>query len=175
MGSENSKKIINNEFDYSNCLPTIECVTYLIQYIFNVYDNFLKLQTEDEEKNKPLKVEYKEWKYKKSYGEKFEVYIREKTYNNIICKDFVSFQSAVNEGNLKNVLGLTIRLNLDYKRGTGENLDEYENSFYISFEPNNVIFARKSNHIEEDINQIETNIKTILEKFPTINTIFCTK
>lgn len=175
MNNENIKSVINNEFDYSNCLPTIECVTYLIQYIFNVYDNFLKLQVEDEERNKQFKPEYKEWKYKKSYGERFEIYIKGKTYNNITCNDFLSFQSAVSGGYLKNVTVLTITLNLDYSRGTGKNLDEYENSFYISFEPNNITFARKSNHVENDIDQIETNIKTILERFPTMNTIFCTK
>lgn len=173
--NQNTQSVVNNEYDYSNCLPTIECVTYLVKYMSDVYDNFLKLQMEDEENNKQFKPEYKEWKYKKSYGEKFEIYIKEKTYNNLTCKDFASFQSAVADGNLKNITGMTIKMDIDYKRGIGEKLDEYENSFYVSFEPSNITFARKSDHIESDMNQIENNIKAILEKFPILNTIFCTK
>lgn len=167
--------VINNEFDYSNCLPTVECVSYLVKYMYEIYEKFLNLIIEDEEKNKQFKYEYKEWTYKKSYGEKFEVYIREKTYNNITCKDYNSFASAISDGNLKNVTSLTIKLDLDFKRGVGDNLTEYENSFCVDFEPYNTIFARKSNNIDSNINQIENNIKMILEKFPTVNTIFCTK
>ena len=167
--------VINNEYDYSNCLPTVECVSYLIKYMYEMYENLLNMINQDEEKNKQFRPEYKEWTYKKSFGERFEVYIKEKTYNNITCKDYNSFVSAVADGNLKNVTGLSIKLELDFKRGTGDNLTDFENSFYVNFEPFSTTFARKSNNKDSNMDQIENNIKMILEKFPTYNTIFCTK
>lgn len=170
-----NKIVINNEFDYSNCLPTAECVSYLVKYMYEVYENLLNMMNQDEEKNKQFKREYKEWSYKKTYGDRFEVYIRERTYNNIICKDYSTFISAIEDGNLKNVIGLSIRLDLDFRRGKGEDLTDFENSYSVIFEPFSIIFARKSNNKDSNMNQIENNIKLILDKFPTCNTIFCTK
>lgn len=170
-----NKMIINNEFDYSNKVPTIEAVSYLVQYMDNIYDSFLTLVCEDEKKNEPLKDEYRNYDYKKSYGTRFEIYIRLKTYNNITCRGYKEYMSAVDDGNMKNILGLEINLDLDYKRGKERNLEEHENSFSIIIKPYEFIFARKSSHNEPNMNQIENNINEILDKFVTINTIFCTK
>ena len=177
MSSEsiNNSVVINNEYDFSNCLPTVEYVSYLVKYMDSVYDNFIKLAKEDEEKNKQFKIDYKEWNYKIDYYKDFEIYIREKTYNNITCNDYNSFQSTVNSHNLDNVLSIKINMKLDYKRGKGLDLDSYENSFYILFEPFNITFSRKSNNNDTNMNLIETNIKEILSKFPSMNTVFCTK
>lgn len=170
-----NKMIINNEFDYSNKIPTLETVSYLIKYMDSVYDTFIKLTEEDEKKNEPLKDEYRNYDYKKSYGTRFEIYIRLKTYNNISCKRYKEYQSAVDDGNMKNILGLEIKLNLDYKSGKARELEEHENSFSIIIKPYEFIFARKSSHNDSIMNQVENNINEILNKFTTINTIFCTK
>lgn len=167
--------VINNEYDYSNIVPTQEMITYLVQYCDSVFKQFMALVYEDEKRNEQFKQEYKNYNYKKSYGESLEIYIREKSYNNITCKDFASFQSAVNDGNLKNVSDLDIKLQLDYKRGREDSLVDYENSFSILFKPYEITFARKSNHNEANMNQIETTINEILKKFPVANSIFCTK
>lgn len=171
----NNITIVNNEFDYSNVLPTIECVKYLVQYCDNTYKQLLNLVEQDEEKNKQFKPEYKEYNYAKSYGARFEVYIREKSYNNITCKDYNTFETAVNNGDLKNILGLEIKMELDFKRGNGNNLEEYNNSFVILFNPYDIKFARKSDHIESNMNEVENQINNILKSFPVANSIFCTK
>ena len=170
-----NKMIINNEFDYSNKVPTIEAVSYLVQYMDNIYDSFLKLTEEDEKKNEPFKDEYRNYDYKKSYGTRFEIYIRLKTYNNITCQGYEEYRLAVQDGNVKNILDLEIKLDLDYGRGKGRDLEEHENSFSIIIKPYDFIFARKSSHNEANMNQIENNINEILDRFTTINTIFCTK
>ena len=135
----------------------------------------IRLMNEDEEKNKQFKPEYKQYTYKKNYGTRFEIYIREKTYNNISCKDLVEFESAVKDGNLKNINSMEIKMDLDFRRGNGNNLEDHENSFTVKFEPYKIIFARKSNYIDQEINQVESAIKQILDKFPKVNSIFCTK
>ena len=61
MNEENKKNIVNNEYDYSNILPTIDNITYLVAFCDNIYNQFLKLIEADEEKNKPFKEEYKEY------------------------------------------------------------------------------------------------------------------
>ena len=173
--NEEELTVINNEYDYSNCIPTIECITYLVQYCDNVYRQFTELVIADEKKNEPLKYEFRNYNYRKSYGERFEIYVKEKSYNNITCKDFATFQKAVSDGNLKNVDSLEIKMNLDYKRGKNSSLVDYENSFVIIFKPYEITFARKSNHNEFNMGEIENNIKDILNKFPVVNSIFCTK
>lgn len=170
-----SQAVINNEYDYSNVLPTVEAISYLIQYCDQIYKQLRKLVDEDEEKNKQFKQEYKDYMYKKSYSELFEIYIREKSYNNITCKDYATFVAAVKDGNLNQVAEIDIKLDLDFERGKGNNLEKHENSFAIIFKPYDIKFARKSNHNDPNMNQIENQINDILKKFPIVNTIFCTK
>ena len=86
--SFSSQAVINNEYDYSNIVPTVEAIAYLVQYCDQMNKQLTKLVEEDKEKNKQFKSEYKEYMYKKSYGQEFQVYIREKSYNNITCKLF---------------------------------------------------------------------------------------
>ncbi len=47
--------VINNEYDYSNIVPAVENITYIIQYCAQIYNHFLKLSEEDENKNERLK------------------------------------------------------------------------------------------------------------------------
>lgn len=170
-----TKSVINNEYDYSNILPTIEYIDYLVKYCDNAYNQLNKLVEEDEEKNKKFKPEYKEFNYAHSYGAKFEVFIREKSYNNITCKDYNTFVTAVKDGNLNEIMELEIKVDLDFRRGIGNNLEDYENSFTIIFKPYDIKFARKSNHNEPNMNQLEDQINTILKQFPVANCVFCNK
>lgn len=173
--NEDEPSVKNNEYDYSTIIATPEAITYLVQYCDSTYKKFVALIDEDEKRNEQFKQEFKNYNYKKNYGERFEVYIREKNYNTITCKNLIAFQSAVNDGNLTNVSSLEIRMNLDFKRGKGNDLTDHENSFIIIFKPYEITFTRKSSHNEVKMNQIENGIKDILNKFQTVNTIFCTK
>ena len=170
-----SQAVINNEFDYSNIVPNVEMISYLVQYCDQVYKKLIKLVEEDEEKNKQFKSEYKEWNYKKSYGQQFKVFIRGKNYNNITCKDYSQFMSAVNGGNLNDTNGVDIRLCMDFFRGKGENIVEHENSFTMSFKPYDITFIRKSNYNDPNMNKIEEQINLIFKQFPVANSIFCNK
>lgn len=167
-----SQAIINNEFNYSSVIPTIEAISYLINYLYNKYVEFNNLVIRDEEKNKPFKLEYKDFQYKKSYGQLFEVYIVEKTYHNITCKDYDTFLSAVKDGNLKNINSLTVKMCLDFFRGKDNNLVEHENSYVINFKPFGTIFARKSNFNDDMMNNLENDINNILKQFPALDCIF---
>ncbi len=64
--SFSSKAVINNEYDYSNVLPTAEAISYLVQYCDEMNKQLTKLVEQDEEKNKQFKPEYKEFMYKHS-------------------------------------------------------------------------------------------------------------
>lgn len=167
--------VICNEYDYSNSVPTVENITYIIQYCDQIYNHFLKLIEEDESKNEKFKYEFKNYNYKESYRQKFEVKIRQKNNNNIYLKNYSLFVEALNSGKLLNIDSLEISLNLDYKRGKIDNLNNHENSFNITFKPYKINFIRKSNYKETYMDQIENNLNEILKKFPVANTIFCSK
>lgn len=173
--SFSSRDVINNEFDYSNVVPTIEAISYLVQYCDQMNKQLTKLVEEDEEKNKQFKSEYKDYMYKKSYWQEFQVYIKEQSYNNITCNDYESFLSAVKGGNLNQVAGLDIKLCMNFSRGKEEKLDEHENLFTIIFNPYDIKFARKSNHKDPNMDKIEEQINLILKQFPVANSIFCNK
>lgn len=173
--NSNEKVIINHETDYSNALPTVEIITYLVKFCDNLYKQLVSLFEEDEKKNEQYKEEFKEYKYKKMYSTRFVVRIREKAFNNIECKNYEEFTSAVSNGDLKQVDKLEIILDLDYKRGRGTNLEEHNNSFVISFNPYNITFARKSNKNDSDMDQIEEQIKKVMDQLPIANSIFCDK
>lgn len=170
-----AQKVINNEFDYSNVIPTIEAVSYLVEFCDKINKQFTKLVEDDEEKNKQYKYEYRDYMYKKSYAQGLEVYIREKSYNNITCNDYESFVSAVDDGNLNQVDSVDVKLCLDFSRGKSEKYEDHENSFSIIFRPYEITFARKSNHDDPSMNKIEEQINSILKKFPVANSIFCNK
>ena len=83
--------------------------------------------------------------------------------------------AKLNDGNIKNLRGIDIKLCLDFKRGNGSNLVDYDNLFKITFEPYNITFIRKSNHNDEIMDQIEKKIVATMNQFQVINTIFCSK
>lgn len=172
---EEENKIILNEYDYSNAIVNKEYISYVIKYLDDVFRNFINLIKLDEEKNDKLKLEYRNYQYKKKFSEVFEISIKTKNYNIIRCNSFSEFEQLVKLGNLDNINELDIRLCLDYKSGLYNSLVDYNNLFDIKIKPYDIKFIRKSNHKEESINQIENNIDEMLKKFPTINTIFCTK
>jgi len=172
---EENEETINNEYDYSNILPSAENIGFLVQYCEQVYNQFTKLVDDDEQRNEKLKYEFQDYKYKKCYGEQLEIIIKSKNYNNITCKNYSSYIETVKNGQVNNLNGLEINLDLDYKRGKKDSLKNYDNSFKIIFKPYEINFIRKSNHNESDMNNIEKNINEILNKFPKYNTIFYTK
>lgn len=175
MNEENKKDIINNEYDYSNILPTISSITYLVAFCDNIYKQFIEIMAKEEKKNKPFKEEYKEYNFKKVYSNSFNVEIKMQPFNILECKDIEDFKSAINNGNLKKVAALNIKMNIDFQRGIGNNLKKHENSFIISFNPYDIKFKRKSNFSDPNMTKIEDNIKVILNKFGVANTIFCDK
>lgn len=168
---------ISRKFDYSNSIPEIEFISYLVQYCDYYYKQLSRLFDEDEEKNTKLKSEYKFFYYKKSFNSKFEVAIREKgnSFSNLSCKTYDSFVEAINSGHLNNVESVIINLDLSFKRGKDMQTKEHENLFKISFKPYNIVFTRKSNYADSSMDQIENVINEILKRFRVQNTIFCSK
>jgi len=168
------ENVINNEFDYSNIIPEAESILYLVKYFENTWNQFLNICEEDEKRNQPLKYEFQNYNYKKGYS-RFEIYIREKSYNNITCKSFNSLMDIVKSGQLKNVKSLEIIMELNYRRGKQYELVEHENTFRVIFKPYEILFTRHSNHNESGMNMIENDINEIMKKCKTANSIFCTK
>lgn len=173
--NEDEPSVVHNEYDYSNVVPTIESITYLAQYLSSVYKQFISLVEEDQKKNEQFKEEYRHYSFKRMFSERFAITIMQKSFSTITCKDFTSFQSAISDGNVNNVRSLDIVMQLDYRRGVGNNLVDHENLFHIIFKPYEITFTRKSSHNEFQMNQIEKDVKDIFSQIPALNTIFCTK
>lgn len=167
--------IINNEYDFSNIVPTIEGIDYLVNYCYKMYNNLLNLCQSDEDRNKQIKYEFQHYDFKKHYTTNFEVYISDGNYKSTTLNSYDTFKEAVNKGLVNNVKKLKITLDMSYKRGDNNQMVEYNNTFIISFEPYLINLTRKANHNEENMQKIENDLISILKRFPTVNTIFCTK
>lgn len=167
---------ISREYDYSNSVPEVQNILFLAKYCYSYYVQLIKMCEEDEEKNRILKSEYKDFLYKKSFSSKYEAAIREKdVFSSLSCKTYDSLVEAANSGHLKNVESVVITLDLSFRRGRDMATKEHENLFKISFKPYNIVFIRKSNYADSSMDNIENVINEILKKFRVQNTIFCTK
>ncbi len=167
---------ISREYDYSNSVPEAQNILFLAKYCYSYYVQLIKMCEEDEEKNRILKSEYKDFLYKKSFSSKYEVAIREKdVFSSLACKTYDSLVEAANSGHLKNVESVVITLDLSFRRGKDMATKEHENLFKISFKPYSIVFIRKSNYADSSMDKIENVINEILKKFSVQNTIFCTK
>lgn len=167
---------ISREYDYSNSVPEAQNILFLAKYCYSYYVQLIKMCEEDEEKNRILKSEYKDFLYKKSFSSKYEAAIREKdVFSSLSCKTYDSLVEAANSGHLKNVESVVITLDLSFRRGRDMATKEHENLFKISFKPYNIVFIRKSNYADSSMDNIENVINEILKKFRVQNTIFCTK
>ena len=164
--------LVNNKFDYSNSVPTVLAMIHLVKYLYNNYEQYLWLVTEDE---KEYEKTHKYYNYEKTYRLIFDVRIRERNYSIITCKSTSEFEKAVEDGKLDNIDSMEIRLILDYRKPNTPDYIMYNNFFVIQLKPFDITFLRKSNYNQLDMNAIENNVNEILRRFTTINSIFCTK
>lgn len=163
---------INNMFDYSNSIPTIKDVKHLVKYMFNIYEQYLWMVTEDEKK---YKQEHKYYIYESHHSLIFDVRLREKNYITITCKSYSEFEQCVKDGKLDNIDSMEIRLIIDYKNNYTKDYIMYNNNFTVCLKPFDISFYRKSNYDKLEMNAIESGINEILKRFMSINSIFCTK
>lgn len=168
---------ISNEYDYSNIVPDISSVSYLVQYCNSLFQYFMNLMTEDEAKNERLKYEYREYSYKKLYDTNFSIIAKDagSVLAKAEYKNYESFSTAIAEGHINHLGKLIIELNLSYSSGKDGALVKHENKFCITFAPYDIKFSRSSNMKDSNMDEIENNINEILKKFNVQNTIFCTK
>lgn len=171
--------IVNPEYDYSNIIPDKEYIKVLIRSCEEMYKRLQDLFKKDEEKNERLKYEYRNYEYKKHFETDFSIDIRETGIGDGSLGQHLNFTDSNTFSDYidrkVNLDSLVINLNLSYKRGSDGNEKAHLNSFKISFKPYNIKFKRKSNYNDEVMNQIESYLKSILDKFMTKNTIFCNK
>lgn len=167
--------VISNEKDFSNIIPTVENISILIQYCDQIYNQFVKLIEDDENRNSKIKYELQNYSFKKCFGEGLEIIIREKNFNTITCKNYNSYIELYKNGQLNNLDSLEVNLELNYQTGMNGSLITHENLFKIKFRPYEISFIRKSNFKNFNMERIENTIIDILQKFPVANTIFCTK
>lgn len=175
MSEKFTSAVVYKEYDYSNAIPTVNDVFRLIKLCDYLNHQLALLVKEDEEKNAPFKLEFKNYMYKKSYSQKYEILIRGDSFQSIYCRDIDTFISAHKNGSLKRVNELVITLNLDFYRGKGGQEVEHDNSFLITFKPNNIKFVRQSNHEDSTMDQVEKQLDTIMSEMAVANSIFCDK
>lgn len=173
--NEEVETIIEKKYDYSNAIVTESDVSYIAQCCDQIYRQFCNLINEDEKNNERLKIEYRQYNYKKSYGVRFLISIKNKDFKVTECSDYVVFMEYVKNGKLKNIESVEIELALNFKRGREGSLNEHENLFRIFFRPYEIKFTRKSNYHEDSMDKIENYINDKLSKLPVVNTIFFSK
>ncbi len=167
--------VVDHSFNYSNIIPTPEGIAFLAHYCEELYTQFNILVNQNMQKNEMYHPDQRVYEYYKHFKCEFTITLKQKGLNNIICKSYKAFMEAVNSGKANNLNGLDVIMDLSYKRGSGNDLKDYRNDFKVIFRPYDIVFYRKSNHDEDNMNQIENSINSIMQQFPVANSIFCTK
>lgn len=105
-----------------------------------IFINSFTISRKDEEKNCQFREEYRNYEYRKDFNSGFYVFIREKNSQNISCDDKEDFIAAIEDGNLKQVSSISIRLELHFSKGNSYRLESHKNVFLIAFEPYSIRF-----------------------------------
>ncbi len=171
---ELKEEIIINDFDYSNIVPVIDGVNYLVQYLYSCYMDYLGLLEEGKRRNESLSYEYRNYDYKDSFS-KFRVSITKKDNGMINCNNYEQYLNLVQSEKTMRLKEVEISITMNYERGQGRNTITCKNSFVVKFAPYDITFQRKSNYKDEYMDKIENFTNEILNKFNRVNTIFCSK
>jgi hypothetical protein len=172
---ESIEKTINNKYDYSNAIVGNEQFMYIVNYFENIMKNFSDILDKEEEKNSTLKYDYKHYDYKRTFSTGFKINLRNDKVGYKDYSDINVFKEDFNNKLLTNLENVSLVLDLTFQRGIGTNLPYYTNKFKVEFRPYEIVFSRESDHNVMIMNQIENNIKSMLDQLPVVNTIFCSK
>ena len=169
-----SPATIKNNHDHTNLLAVREYVDDLVKYCFGIYASFQKTQAEEEQRNERLKLEYREYQFRKSYSAHCEVVIYAGGQRTEFT-DYANFQSAMLGGMILGVDYLQISLNLSHYVGKYDSRDEHQHEYTIRFEPAKSYFLYAANMDDQNMNIIETLIEVCLNSFPASITILSKK
>ena len=168
-----TKDIIENTYNFSDTIITVEVIDYIAKYFQSIIDYYEKLFIEDEQKNEKLKYDFQNYSYKKSYNTGLDITIGSKEYSSIHCNNYNSFKQMINENKAKNLGFFNIELSINYKSGNNNNLIEHNNNFSIKMKPYDIIFKCSSNNSDSEMNNVEEYIiNEIFNKIPHVPTIF---
>lgn len=168
---ESKAAAISEQKEYTNLLAVREYVDDLVKNCFSLYDSFVKTVQEDEAKNEPLKMEFRNYKFYHDYSSECQIYVHTQSGGKFY-KDYTNFSNALAGGIIQGVISLEIRLNLSYKSGAFDSLIDHEHEFKIKFRPESTTFIYNSNFDEEAMKGIYNKILEKLDAFPVTNTIF---
>ena len=104
--------VINNEFNYSNAIPVVKNMSYIVDFCDDVFNKFMNLVNEEKIKNERLKYEFRNYLYQEHYGNR-----NKKGYETTSYKNYSSFINAINNNQINNISSLEIKLGLSFYRG----------------------------------------------------------
>ncbi|MCQ2571216.1 MAG: hypothetical protein MJ154_03140 [Candidatus Saccharibacteria bacterium] len=158
--------------NYSNLLPVREYVDDLVKNCFALYDSFSKTIQEDEARNEQLKFDYREYNFHHSYAADCSVHVYRKAGGSNDYKTYDAFSMALNSGNIRAVRTFTLRLNMSFRRGKNNALDDHDHVFEIKMTPDGSTFSYEANYNDPVMNDIRDKLIEKIEGFPATTTIF---
>ena len=147
---------INNSYDYSNLICNYSNINKIIEFSNSIYSRFEKLIINNSDVLRKL------------FFNGFEVLIINKDYKTLIFKTYDDYFYAFKEDFIKQVLSVTIDVNLSYQKDD----IEYNNVFKIIIKPYDIKFCRLSDHDELTMTQIEESFRRLLDRLPKEESIF---
>lgn len=161
---------INGIYDYDNVVITEDNIKTLIKYIFDVASYFEQCAKMDEEKNEPLKLEFRNYSF------------RERTINSSVSitmgkndyrfNNYYTFQNFCNTNKLKNISYIYIYLTINFSTGMRNELIDYDSKINITIKPFKINLTRKSNIPYDKIDKFESDLKSMFDSFQKVDSIF---
>lgn len=156
--------------EYTNLLAVREYVDDLVKYCFGMYDSFDKTVKDDEARNEQLKYELRTYQFHHSYSAECSVHVYANSSTDY--KTYDAFASALNNGHIQGINDLTLRLDLSFRRGSYNQLEDHDHKFTIKFSPELCKFSYEANYDDPAMTAVRDKLIGKLENFPATTTIF---
>ena len=165
--------MVNHSYDFVDLLPVREYVENLVKVCGAFYEDFERKVVMDEEKNKKLSSEYREYEYGGLYGTQFVIWLYYNgRYDGVKIERAADFSELVARGELNDVSNLRLEITVNFRRGVGNEAQEHRHSYKIVFQALKNNFTYAANCDDEEMQLMEKKILGLLEDFPAVKTIF---
>lgn len=156
--------------EFTNLLAVREYIDDLIKYCFGMYESFSKTVQEDEAKNEQLKFELRNYQFHHSYSADCNVYVYGSNGNTY--KTYDAFAMALKSGHVQGITNLSITLDLSFRRGGYNTLEDHNHKFEMKFRPELASFSYEANYEDPAMSGIRDKLMAKMEDFPATTTIF---
>ncbi len=162
--------------DYLDLLAVQEFVEDLAKYCERQFADLQQKMEADQRKNDQLRFDFQEYSYDKNFQEGFKITAYDSNLHFVDYDDVASWQAAQRGDTFRDLVSVTIILNLCYRSGKKSGtMTEHLRKIKVQFKPNASYIEYEHNDVDDEYRDVYQTIVNKLNEFPAVRTIFSKK